>query len=72
MYKYVLYACVKLIFFAYSNSPLEWGHGQGQPLSTGTLEQLGLSALLKGTSKDFSPCSLGIRVSDLSVIGPML
>ena len=34
-------------------------------------EQLGLSALLEGTSTDYSP-NWGIQTRDLSVTGPML
>lgn len=55
----ILYACVTWkSVFCISQLPLRVVHGQGQPLSTATLEQLGLSALLKRTSTDFSPCQL--------------
>ena len=66
---------LKFVFFLHiptlPETPLERGHGQGQPLSTVTLEQLGLSALLKGTYI-FHLVGSGIQTSDLSVIGPTL
>jgi hypothetical protein len=59
-----MYKCVVWngnLFFAYlMQTPWESGvTARDQPLLMATLKQWGLSALLKGTSTDFSTCRLG-------------